>query len=100
MGRRSRSRLKYEPVRAERELRASFDHLVGAGDEGWGQLDSECPGGSQIDGKAEQGGPLDRQVGRHRPPEQAGELGRSVAVERLSIWLYAVSAREPDRGYS
>src|SRR5262249_984141 len=41
----------------------SFDHLVGAGEQGRRHLEAERVGGFQIDGQVELGGQRDRQVG-------------------------------------
>src|SRR5215207_6218961 len=67
MGRRSRSRLKYATLRAERELRASFDHLVGAGEERGRNGEAERFGGLQVEDELKFRRLLDGQVVRRCP---------------------------------
>jgi hypothetical protein len=42
----------------------SFDHLIGAGDEGRWDVEADGGGGFQVDDQLEFGGQLDRQIGR------------------------------------
>src|SRR5215831_8212790 len=49
--------------RTSLRLAHSLDHLVGAGEHGWRNVEAERPGGLEVDHKLVLGGRLNRQVG-------------------------------------
>jgi hypothetical protein len=59
-----------------RKQLASFDHLVGAGEDRGRYGEVERLGGFQIDEEFELGRQLRRQVGRHRPFEDSIGVAR------------------------
>src|ERR1700737_152196 len=46
------------------KIAASFNHLVGAGEDCWRQLDAQRSGDAEVDPKIELGGTFERQVAR------------------------------------
>ncbi len=64
---------------------ASFDHLVGAGEQHLGNLDAERLRGLEVDGELDRGRLLDRQVAGFRAFEDAVYVARGAAPELEGI---------------
>src|SRR5437773_1060786 len=60
--------------RTSLRLAHSFDHLVGAGEEGFGYRQSERLGSRKINDEIELRGLLDRDVARLRPPQNLVDI--------------------------
>src|SRR5262245_6426795 len=75
-----------EAVSGDAARGASFDHLVGAGDELRWDCDAECPGGCEIDGEIELGRLLDWQVGRLSPAQNLVDVVGGASVQVREVW--------------
>src|SRR6266700_7303274 len=63
----------------------SFDHLIGAGDEGRGDVEADRGRGFEIDDQLEFGGQLDRQIGRPGAVEDAVDVTRRALEQDTEI---------------
>src|SRR5215470_5610084 len=71
---------------ASRTRAASFDHLVGAGEESRGQVDAERLGGSEVDDEIEFGRLLDRDVPWLRPVHYLVHKIGGAAEQVREVW--------------
>src|SRR6266567_5812237 len=63
----------------------SFDHLIGAGDEGREDVEADRGRGFEIDDQLEFGGQLDRQIGRPGAVEDAVDVTRRALEQDTEI---------------
>ena len=62
------------------QTRRLFDHLVGAAEQRWRNVEAERLGGLEVDGQLEFGRRLYRQIGRLLPLEDAIDVSGSAIV--------------------
>src|SRR5215472_6921728 len=76
--------------------RASFDHLVGAGEDRWRDGDAELLGSLEIDDQLEGRRLLDRQVGRLGTLEDPSGVKALLAIDSLDARSIADQAAGSD----
>ena len=80
------------------QQRNSFDHLVGAGEDCWRQLDAQRFGDAEVDPKIELGGTFERQVARLCAFQNAIKLRDQVTKSRPFFMYSKVCWAECLRG--
>ena len=65
---------------ALRQKTLLFDHLIGAGEQCWGNVKADCLGGFQVNDEIELGSLLDREVARFFALEDAAGIDAGLAI--------------------